>query len=699
MKTIKYDEKKKVFSITFDRFLYCFRVDRDGALAHLYFGKKTKNQATPEFSWFGYHDSDRAQNMLPEVEIYDGRNIFENTIKAGFSGNIRMAQCVYTGHRIKDESLDIIMADKRRGLIITLHYLVRRGYGLLEKSVTIRNISKKLTATLDSCFSGSLVLPPAEYDLGYLSGAWAKECSLTVERINPGKKVLESRTGNSSHLFNPSFFIAGAGKVSEEKGDVYFGQLLWSGNFKFVFEKRFHGAVVFNGGINDFDSAVILKPGEEFTTPPLLLGFSSSGIGGMSRILHDYYREQVMPLENRGRITPIPVNSWEGFYFNINEKAVKELALKSAEAGAEALVIDDGWFGKRNDDRTSLGDWETDGKKFPSGMGHISEYLRSLNLKFGIWIEPEMISPKSLLYKEHPDWAYGFKGMKSSLMRNQLVLNITKPEVRDFIKILLKKIVSDYGSDFVKWDMNRYISEAGADNLSGKKPVWVEHTRRLYELMGTLRGLKHGIIIEGCAGGGGRFDGGMLKYADCIWTSDNTDARDRQFIQHGVSLFYPARAMDSHVSDIPNWFTKRRIPLSFRLATAMAGNFGIQANILKWEPEEFGMLKRAIIKYKRIRDIVFFGDLHRLLSPYESGTPAFMYITKDSGRGVIFTYNLGRRRDVKLFPRALKKKSRYSIMAQDKTLILSGAAIMKNGITVKFKGLYDSAVIEFSGIK
>jgi alpha-galactosidase len=699
MKTIEYDSRKKAFSITCGGFIYSFCVDRDGALAHLYFGKKIKKYGPPRFPWFGYHDSDREQNILPEAEIYDGRNVFENTVKAGFSGNTRMAKCVYSGHRIKGDNLDIVMADKGRGLDITLHYMARPGYGLMEKSITVRNTSERSTVILDNCFSGSLVLPPAEYDLGYLSGAWARECSLTVERINPGKKVLESRTGNSSHLFNPSFFIAGAGEVSEEKGDVYFGQLLWSGNFKFVFEKRFHGAVVFNGGINDFDSAITLEPGGEFTTPPLLLGFSESGLGGMSRSLHDFYREQVMPAENRKKTTPIPVNSWEGFYFNINEKAVKELALRSAAAGAEALVIDDGWFGKRNGDTTSLGDWEVDEKKFPSGMGHIARYLRSLGLKFGIWIEPEMISPKSMLYRAHPGWAYGFKGIKSSLMRNQLVLNITRSEVRDFIRKLLKKIVRAYGADFVKWDMNRYISEAGADNPGGGIPVWVEHTRRLYELMGELRGSKPGIIIEGCAGGGGRFDGGMLKYADCIWTSDNTDARDRQFIQYGVSLFYPARAMDSHVSDVPNWFTKRDIPLSFRLATAMSGNFGIQANILKWKREDFDMLKRAIIKYKKIRDIVFFGDLHRLLSPYGSGTPSLMYVTKDSGRGVIFSYNLGGRRDVKLFPRALKKKLRYCITSQDRTRSSSGAEIMKNGITVRFNGPYDSAVIEFSAIK
>ncbi|MGD0565757.1 MAG: alpha-galactosidase [Candidatus Goldiibacteriota bacterium] len=699
MRAIAFDRKKKIFSLASGDSFYSFGINREGALYHIYYGAKEGKKTAPRFSWFGYHDSDRRQNMLPEAEIYDGRNVFENTLKVSFPGNLRIAQCVYSGHIIKDNSLEVVMSDKKRGFSAILRYLVRGKYGLIEKSIIIKNTARRGGAVVENCYSGSLVLPPGNYDLGYLSGAWAKEAYLTVEKLNPGKKVIESRTGNSSHLFNPSFFITPAGAASEITGDVYFGQLLWSGNFKFTFEKRFHGAVAAHCGINDFDSRIILKPGEEFTTPAFLFGFVDSGLGAMSRALHDYYREEVMPAENRNKTTPVPANSWEGFYFGINEKSVRRLAEKAAEAGAEALIIDDGWFGKRNDDKTSLGDWEPDGAKFPSGMKSISKYIKSLGLKFGIWIEPEMVSPKSILYRKHPEWAYGFKGIKSSLMRNQLVLNITKPAVMEFIKKLLKKITLDYGADFIKWDMNRYISEAGADNLEYGKPAWIEHARKFYELMGALRKLKPGIVIEGCAGGGGRFDGEMLKYADCIWTSDNTDALDRQFIQYGISLFYPARAMDSHVSDVPNWFTKRSIPLSFRLATAMAGNFGIQANILKWKSGEFRELKESIIKYKRIRDIIFFGDLHRLSSPYTSKTPAVMYVSKDSSRGVIFAYNTGKKCDALFYPEALKNELKYRVSGGKKETISAGSVIMKKGIKVGFNGVYDSSIIEFTAVK
>ena len=696
MGNIKYEAKNRTFRLTAGKSIYCFGVNREGALEHIYFGKNTKKIKPERFSRFGYHDSDRRQNMLPEVEIYDGRNVFENTVKASFSGGIRMARCVYSGHKIKNNTLEILLADGPRGLYVTLRYTVWPGCGLIEKSICVRNVSKKNTVTLENCFSGSLVLRPGEYKLGYLSGAWAKECNLTVEKLNPGKKVLESRGGNSGHIYNPSFFITGNEPISEESGEVYFGQLLWSGNFKFVFEKRFHGAVVFHGGINDFDSDIILKPGSEFTTPPMILGFSGTGLGDMSRRLHDFYRDIIMPEPNRGKIPPVPVNSWEGFYFKINENNLKLLADKAAGAGAEALVIDDGWFGKRNSDKTSLGDWETDLTKFPSGMERTAEYIKSKGLKFGIWIEPEMVSPESMLYGKHPDWAYNYKGIKSSLMRNQLVLNITKPAVKEFVKNLLKKITLDYGADFVKWDMNRYISEAGADNLAAGKPVWVDHVRSFYGLMDELRKMKPGIILEGCAGGGGRFDGGMLKYADCIWTSDNTDASRRQFIQHGVSLFYPARAMDSHVSDIPNWFTHLSIPLSFRLAAAMAGNFGIQANILKWGPGEFNELKKAVAQYKRIRDIVFFGGLYRLISPYESTTPALMYASKDGARGVVFVYNLGKKRVFRVYPRGLQRKLVYYVSEADslKTRRLSGAFIMDKGLPVRFMNIYDSVIVE-----
>jgi alpha-galactosidase len=693
MKTISFDKKKGLFILSTKDSTYVFGINKDRTLRHVYYGPKKMAFPKKKAASIGYHDSSKLPNLMPELDLYDGHNVFENTLKITSPGNIHSLDCVYSGHKAAADGLCVYLKDRVFGLVIELHYKVIHDHNLIEKHINIKNTSGSEIFRVETFYSGSMSLPAGNYKLGYLHGKWAGEFSLICEEINYGKKVLESRTGNSSHIFNPSMFITDSPGLSESKGNYYSCQLLWSGNHKITVEKRLHGVVAVQCGANDFDSSFELKPGAEFATPVMLLGFSGKGLGMMSRQLHDHFRSDVMPAENRGKVPPIPANTWEGIYFDISSSKVKKLADLAARAGAEALMIDDGWFKGRNNDKTSLGDWETDMKKFPEGLERMGDYIKSCGMKFGVWLEPEMISPKSKLYKVHPDWAYNYKPRKNTQMRNQLVLNITKKEVKEYIRRVFDRVINKYGAEFIKWDMNRYISDAGADNIGTGTTVWIEHTRALYELMAYLRSLKPGIILEGCAGGGGRFDGGILKYADALWTSDMTDALQRQYIQYGASLFYPASVMESHVSDIPNSFTKRDIPLKYRLHTSMAANFGIQADLLKWTKEGLEVLKCSIEMYKNIRDMIFFGNMYRLASPYSGGISSVLYASKDGARAVVFIFGLGKKTEGTVKLQGLKKDKVYKVEEDGIIKDIKGSVLIGNGISYKFGKQYTSRMI------
>jgi alpha-galactosidase len=698
---ISFNKKKGMFYIDTKDSTYIFGINAEKRLFHAYYGKKLSAKELakikePEFREIGYHSPDnKKSNFMPEVNIYDGYNIFENTVKAVFSDGTRSADCVYAGHKIKGDTLEVTLKDRIYKFYIKLFYRVHFNYNLIEKSISMKNSEKKLSISLESFFSGGMIMPAGKYNLGFFHGGWIKEMTLQFEEISHGKKVLESRTGNSSHILNPSFFITKDEKPREDSGEYYFGQLLWAGNWKFTFEKRFYDVTAFTGGINNFDGFVTLKPGKKFDTPSLILGYSDKGIGKMSRDLHDFYRQEILPKPNVNTAKPVLVNSWEAFYFDINEEKLLKLADTAVSIGAELLVVDDGWFRGRNDDTSALGDWVPAKAKFPDGMEEFGKKIRSKGLKFGIWMEPEMVNPHSELYKKHPDWCYHFKGRPRTEMRHQLVLNITKKEVMDYLKKSVYRIVKDYKPDYIKWDMNRYISDAGAPNMKDS-PVWIEHMKAAYELMAYMKSLNPSLILEGCAGGGGRFSGGMFKYVDQMWTSDNNDPLSRQFIQYGVSLFYPAQVMCCHVADSPYVLTGRASKLLFRINTAMAGNFGIEANLLKWKKEELETLKSRIKEYKSIREIICRGDLYRIESPYDNRRVSFMYVSKDRSEAVLFVYLLkpsASHNLIKIWLKGLLPGALYKAVSGGKTIKAKGAELMNSGIIVPLASAQDSKVI------
>lgn len=395
-------------------------------------------------------------------------------------------------------------------------------------------------------------------------------------------------------------------------------------------------------GINPFEFTWILEKGETFQTPEVVMVYSSEGLGEMSRTYHRLYRKRLCRGEYRDKRRPILVNTWEAVYFNINEDKLLALAQKAKELGIELFVLDDGWFGKRDDDTSSLGDWYVDRRKLPNGLEGLGEKLNKMGLKFGLWFEPEMISPNSELYKKHPDWCIQVRGRVLSQCRNQYVLDITREEVRKEILRMMKEIIRNAPIEYIKWDMNRPLTEVGSLALppEKQKEVFHRYVLALYEMMEELTSEFPHILFEGCSGGGGRFDPGILYYMPQIWTSDNTDAIERLKIQWGTSIVYPASTMGAHVSAVPNHQVGRITPLKTRGYVAMSGVFGYEMDLTKLTKEEEEIIKDQIEFYKKIWHIVFEGDLYRLISPFEENAASWMFVTPDKKEAFVVYVNI-----------------------------------------------------------
>ncbi|HDQ25374.1 MAG TPA: hypothetical protein ENN43_01340 [bacterium] len=695
---VLFNGRTRVFFLSAKDSLYALGISGDKRLYHAYYGKNLSAGARaalkePGKKELAYHSpSNRGISLLPEIEIYDGHNVFENTLKIKVSGSGYASDFVYRSHKISGNRLDIALKDRKYPVYVILHYEVYPDNNIIRRSITVNNRGSA-TLHLENYYSGCLALPAGDYKAGCFHGSWANEMNMIFEPLTAGKKVLESRTGNPGHLHNPSFFITRAKNMSEENGEYYYGQLFCGGNWKLVFEKRFYGAVCVTGGINDFNGPVTLKPGGSFTTPDFITGFSSGGLGQMSRDVHDFHRQHTLPQANIHNYRRILVNSWEAFYFSVDEKKFERLADAAVKTGAELVVIDDGWFGGRYSDRTSLGDWEENRKKFPSGIRALARKVREKGLMFGIWIEPEMVNPESALYKKHPGWCHHYAGRKKTEMRNQLVLNISKSSVRKYLKRVIGRIIKKYDPDYIKWDMNRYMSE-----VSGGEKAWRGHTEAVYELMSYLRALKPSIILEGCAGGGGRFAPAFMKYTDQMWTSDNNDPFSRLYIQHSASLFYPAQAMCCHAADSPYGITGRASRTQFRIHAAMAGNFGTEADITRWNAADLKLLAENIEIYKGIRDIIFTGDLYRLEPPHDGARVSFMYVSKNKKRAVVYAFMQAKPgpKPGPLKLKGLKAGAVYEIDFGEMKKSARGDELMKRGLDAGVRKTQDSAVITLS---
>jgi alpha-galactosidase len=438
-------------------------------------------------------------------------------------------------------------------------------------------------------------------------------------------------------------------------------------------------------GINPFDFNWRLETGEEFQTPEVVMVYSGSGLGEMSRTYHRLYRNRLARGKFRNALRPIVINNWEATYFDFNEDKLKAIAKEASKLGIEMFVLDDGWFGKRNSDNCSLGDWFVDKEKLPGGLKSLVDAVKDYGMGFGLWFEPEMISPDSELYRAHPDWCLHVPDRHRSLGRNQLILDFSRKDVQDAVIEMISGVLSSAGITYVKWDMNRNMSEIGSDLLPAGRQMETAHRYMLglYRVMDTITGSFPDILFESCSGGGGRFDPGILYYMPQNWTSDDTDGVERLKIQYGTSMVYPSSAMTAHVSAVPNHQTGRNTSLEFRGNVAMAGNFGYELDVTKMTEEEKQSVKEQVGVYKEIRELVQYGDFYRLLSPFDSNVTAWMYVSEDKKEAAVFCYKVLTTPNGALFRfrlAGLKEEALYSVNGSE--TVISGAQLMNYGLNM-----------------
>lgn len=702
--SVQYSGERKVWLLTTRESSYAMGVADDGALQHLYWGAPLwRVQEIPQAARRRDLSSFDPRQMVENEEFpgWGGPRYYEPAVKITRADGDRDLVLRYVSHRIQENALDIQLKDIRDEVRVTLHYRVYPENGILERSATIRNGTPQ-PIVVESAQSAAWYMPPGTgYRLSYLSGRWAAEMQLNREPIDQGMKVLESRKGHTSHNLNPWFAID-SGEADEEHGRVWFGALAWSGNWRITVEQTPYRQVRVTGGYNTFDFAYPLEPGESLDTPAFYGGFSSSGLGRASRMLHRFERERILPGGVQSRLRPVLYNSWEATEFNVTEAGQKQLADKAAKLGVELFVVDDGWFGKRNNDRAGLGDWFVNPQKFPQGLNGLIEHVNRLGMDFGLWVEPEMINADSDLYRAHPDWVMNFPGRPRSELRNQMVLNMARPEVRDYIFGVLDKLATEYKMHYFKWDMNRSFSEPGwpEAGAANERKLWVEYVRNVYDIFDRLRAKHPNLEIESCSGGGGRIDLGILRRVDEVWTSDNTEAFDRLRIQEGFTQAYAPKVMSAWVTDVPN-MNGRSTPLQFRFLVAMQGALGVGANLNRWSEQDAALATKMIALYKRIRATVQTGDLYRLASPRTNDVSVNEYVSQDGRQAVVFAFRHSQQYNTPapvIYLRGLDDRAVYRLEPVDGKLLekqpdLSGAYLMQRGINVNLRGDFDSTAV------
>ncbi|HXB71365.1 MAG TPA: alpha-galactosidase [Candidatus Acidoferrales bacterium] len=705
---IQYIESRKVWLLTTGQSSYAMGLGADGALRHLYWGaplwRVDDLQAPAPRRDVSSFDP---RQMLENEEFpgWGGPRYYEPALKVARENGDRDLVLRYVSHRIQQNDLDIVLKDIRDPIEVTLHYRVYPGHGILRRGATVRN-GTATVLTVESAQSATWNLPPGEgYQLSYLSGRWAAETQLNHEPIHEGSKVLESRKGHTSHNFNPWFAIDDGG-AAEESGRVWFGALGWSGNWRITVEQTPYRQVRVTGGFNSFDFSYPLKPGERLETPPFYAGFTENGFGGASRTLHRFEREQILPGGATSRLRPVLYNSWEATTFNVDEAGQTALADKAAKLGVEMFVMDDGWFGARNsarnNDRAGLGDWFVNPQKFPQGLKGLIDHVNGLGMDFGLWVEPEMVNADSDLYRHHPDWAINFPGRPRSELRNQMVLNLARDDVKDYLFGVLDKLATENNIRYFKWDMNRSFSEPGWPEVAPaeQRKLWVQYDRNLYEILDRLRAKHPKLEIESCSGGGGRVDLSILQRVDEVWPSDNTEAFDRLRIQEGFSQAYAAKIMSAWVTDVPN-MNGRSTPLAFRFLTAMQGALGIGANLNKWTDQDSAMATSMIALYKKIRPTVQTGNLYRLASPRTNDVTVNQYVAADGKQAVVFAFRHSQQYNTAaptIRLRGLDERAVYRVTPIDNKLIekqpeLSGAYLMHVGLNLNLRGDFDATAV------
>lgn len=684
---ITFDQETKRWFLETGSMGYVFGLDDQGKIKNLYWGSKLPRfQDYPEVKDLIVMDR---YTWNDEFSVRGEKNNVEHCLKVEYYDGVRDVVLNYKNFEVSGNDLVIKLSDDHYNLDVNLFYKVIEKYDIIERWIEIRNNSNEEIKIEDMKSASLYVENDEKAELNYLTGMWGSEFHLRKEGINEGSKVLESRVGKTSAYLNPFFAIDYS--ADEDHGKVYFGELAWSGNWKIVVQKRIYERIAIIGGINDWDFSYILEPSEKITTPKFVFGFSDEGFTKASQNIHHYQLDYILPKDKAHKLRKVLYNSWEATTFNVNEENQKILAEKAAKIGVELFVIDDGWFGERNDDHAGLGDWYVNKEKFSNGLQPLISYVKSLGMDFGIWVEPEMVNPNSELYRKHPDWVISFPNRPKSLQRNQLMLNLAREDVKKFIIDFMDNLLTQNDIDFVKWDMNRHVFESGWMQVEPRKQreIWVKYVWNLYDIWKYLREKHPHVTFENCSSGGGRVDIGLMQYTDQVWTSDNTDPFDRLEIQEGFSYAYAPKIMMGWVTD---WGGKETYPLAYRFHSSMMGSLGIGADLNKFSEKDFDLARYQVQLYKEIREIVQEGYQFRLSSVTKDRYFAVEYLNKRKDEGVLIylrnprRFGLFDRINVKL--KGLENDAVYTVyeglQGEEKEIIkLSGKALKERGIIIE----------------
>src|SRR5947209_174382 len=685
---------------------YCLEISEDASLLQLvYWGPRIAWEAAivmahlsePLLVAFESPTGISREEYAPWGEM----RFSEPSLKVKFADGTRAIEWVFEEYGVEQsgvsQTLWLRFRDRAYPLTVKLYYRIYDGHDVVERWVQLENTGGSGPVTIEQAFSADWRPPRREgYRLTYLHGRWGKETQIAEVVLGPGKFVLESRRGVTSHQFNPWVALDPEASATEESGEVWSAALAWSGSWKIVVETTPYGEVHCTGGVNNFDFRYRLDEGARLDLPAFVGLYSNKGFGGISRGWHAYEREHVLP-EASDAVRPILYNSWEATHFAVTERNQMELAEKAAVLGVEVFVVDDGWFGARNNDYTGLGDWTVNPEKFPHGLNPLIARVNALGMRFGLWVEPEMVNPNSNLYRAHPDWVYHFRNRSRTEGRNQLVLNLAREEVREWMFTTLDTLLSEHNIEFVKWDMNRHFSEPGWPEEADRNPerIWLDHVRNLYWIFDELRRRHPNVAFESCAGGGGRVDLGIMSRVEQMWTSDNTDAFDRLRIQEGFSYAYTPRVMMCWVTDCPNFVTKRTVPLSYRFHVAMAGSLGIGGNLSRWTPHEQEDDRGFIATYKRVRSTIQNGQLYRLRSPRMGRFTATQYVAQGGSEVVVFASGHSQQfgeTQVSLPLYGLEEEGHYTDALSGATY--SGAYLARKGLRVNLVGDFDRCMVQ-----
>ncbi|MGW6400320.1 alpha-galactosidase [Streptomyces sp. NPDC055134] len=640
MSQVYFDEPSRTFLLTTPNSSYALRIGADDSPRHVHWGAPLTLDQVAALPTHDGLTSSFASTGGEELAVEGGARFGAPSLLVRYSDGTRGIEWAYEGHEIDGGHLHVRLRDRHYPLGCTLHYAVHPDSDIVERSLTLRHLGTAETADepveILRCDAASWSVPAASgVRLSHTVGEWSGETQLRRTEAPYAETLFTSRRGVSGHYGNPWLMVDG-GDADEGHGEVWSMVLAWSGSWR-ITAQRDHtgGPFTVTGGAGHDGLTWRLKAGESHRTPVFAGQFSRGGFGATSRGWHRYASAHVLPRPDEER--PVVYNSWEATGWDVTLEGQRSLAERAAGLGVELFVVDDGWFGGRTSDRAGLGDWHPNPERFPHGLGPLVNEIRRLGMRFGLWVEPEMTNPDSDLYREHPEWVLHMPHRRRTELRHQLVLNFARTDVTEWAFKWLDRLVSTYAIDFLKWDMNRAFTEAGWPGHPDAERLWTDHTRGVYSVLDRLRSAHPGLRIEGCAGGGGRADLGMLARTDQTWISDNTDADDRIAIQQGYSQVYPARTMSTWVTDSPNPHTGRTTPLPYRFHVAMAGALGIGGDLSRWTGAELAEARDLVALYKEIRPVVQLGVQYRL-------TDAVQYRAGD--RVVVIAW--GQDRDLRL---------------------------------------------------